>query len=156
MDGDRRHLSKTLCLPDTLRRAIEAIYRDVDSEVSALGAACWARGDCCDFDRAEHRLYASGLETAYAGEGREGPTNPKETLCPFWIDRRCTARERRPLGCRTYFCDPRYQGALEAIHEKHLRRLRELTQVHALSWSYAEFVGAVRASLEGSGTAAGS
>ena len=131
-----------------LRRAVAAIYRDADAEVSALGAACWARGDCCDFTRADHRLYASGLEAAYARETPAGPRNPEESLCPYWIDRRCTARERRPLGCRTYFCDPRYRVALEAIHENHLRRLRELSDNHAFPWSYAEFVAAVRAQAE--------
>ena len=135
-------------LTPELRNAIAAVYRDADAEVSTLGAACWARGDCCDFLRADHRLYASGLETAYARETPAGPRNPQETLCPFWIDRRCTARERRPLGCRTYFCDPRYREPLEAMHERHLRRLRQLSEAHGFPWSYGGFVAALRASAE--------
>jgi len=136
-----------LLSPD-LRSAIAAVYRDADAAVSALGAACWARGDCCDFRRADHRLYATGLETAYASETPAGPRNPEEILCPFWIDGRCATRERRPLGCRTYFCDPRYREPLEAIHEKHLRRLREISEIHGFPWSYSGFVAAVRASAE--------
>ena len=57
--------------------------------------------------------------------------------CPFQIDGLCSQRETRPLGCRVYFCDPSFSGAMEAIMEEGIRRLKEITDRHALGWDYA-------------------
>jgi Fe-S-cluster containining protein len=135
-------------LPPAASKELEAVYQELDSQVRALGVACWARGDCCDFERCDHRLYASTVEIAYVLEKRAetltagGPGSAK--LCPFWKEGKCTERERRPLGCRTFFCDRRYREPLEALYENYHRRLRELAERHALEWRYLPFVDAVR------------
>jgi hypothetical protein len=124
--------------------------------VASLGAACWARGDCCDFERAGHRLHASWIEVAHVREKHPQGFAAGSRLCPFWKEGKCTERERRPLGCRTHFCDGRYRDPLEAIHERQLRRIREMARDHGLPWAYAEFVGALRSpppSEEGPGSA---
>src|SRR5690606_31811096 len=44
--------------------ALDGLYADVAREIAARGPVCWASGRCCNFDRAGHRLYATGLEAA--------------------------------------------------------------------------------------------
>lgn len=138
----------TISLPPALRDELEEAYRELDAEVRSLGVACWARGDCCDFERSDHRLYASTVEIAYVIEKRgnaiEAEGGRSSKLCPFWKEGKCTERERRPLGCRTYFCDRRYREPLEALYEKYHRRLQKLAERYALDWRYEPFVEAVR------------
>ncbi len=132
-------------LPATLAGELASIYQDLDREVRTLGVACWARGDCCDFERCDHRLYASSVEIEFVMEKR-GASHPGESsLCPFWLEGMCTERERRPLGCRTYFCDRRYKDPLESLHEKYLGRIQRAAQAHGYAWSYRPFVTAMRA-----------
>jgi hypothetical protein len=44
---------------------LEAIYAGVAREIEARAPACWASGRCCNFDKAGHLLYVTGLEAAY-------------------------------------------------------------------------------------------
>ena len=132
-------------LPATLRRELESCYRELAAEIAALGVACWATGRCCDFSRVDHHLYASSVEIAFVREkhGRVAARQSdsgKALLCPFWQDGRCEERERRPLGCRTYFCDPRYRTSLEQLYEKHLARLRSAADREGYRWCYAPFL----------------
>ena len=131
-------------LPDSARLELEEVYRDVDEQVRSLGVACWARGDCCNFERAEHRLYASTVEVAYVAETR-GRTHPAGScLCPFWKEGRCTERDRRPLGCRVYHCDARYRVPLEALYESAYRKIRAIADRHEIPWRYGLFVESMR------------
>ncbi len=131
-------------LPGPVRSEIESIYRDLEAEIRALGVGCWARGDCCDFERCDHKLYASSLEVAYVKEKHPKPFPLDGVLCPFWKEGKCTERERRPLGCRTHFCDRRYRTQLESLYEKHYRRIRGLAAKLEIPWSYRPFVNALR------------
>lgn len=135
-------------LSPRLRRALEAIYEELNSEVAALGVTCWVRGVCCDFERADHRLYASSLELAYVLEAHDGPLPFSGRLCPFWKEGQCTERERRPLGCRTYFCDERYRDRLEALYEKYYSRLKATAEKEGFDWSYGEFVEGLKDARE--------
>lgn len=44
---------------------LERIYALCTNEIRLRGPSCWASGRCCNFDRAEHRLYVTGIEAAY-------------------------------------------------------------------------------------------
>jgi Fe-S-cluster containining protein len=122
---------------------LEKLYREVEREVLSLGVGCWARGDCCDFSRFDHKLMASSLEIAYVKEKHPGRLDAGSSLCPFWKAGKCTERERRPLGCRTFFCDRRYRGILEDLHAKYYLRLRQIARSHPCPWGYEPFVDAV-------------
>ena len=50
---------------ERLVAALESIYDAAADAIAARGPACWASGRCCNFDRAGHRLYVTGLEAAY-------------------------------------------------------------------------------------------
>src|SRR5262245_11116150 len=128
---------------------IAELYGELERAVRSLGVGCWIRGDCCDFDRVDHRLFASSLEIAHVRAKHPQAFPAEGRLCPFWKDGKCTERERRPLGCRTYFCDRRYKEQLEALHEVYYRRLRELAASEGLPWAYMPFVAALRAPPEG-------
>jgi hypothetical protein len=132
-------------MPPALRAALESAYRELDGEILALGVGCWERGDCCEFERCDHRLFASSVEIAYVAQKHAPPLPARGVLCPFWSAGKCTERERRPLGCRTYFCDRRYREQLQALYEKYHRRLQELAVEHGSPWSYQPFVEALTA-----------
>ena len=131
-------------LSDDARRELEELYREVDRRIASTGVECWVRGVCCDFDRTDHRLYASSIEVAYVREKhwQEWPSDSR--LCPFWVEGRCTERERRPLGCRTYFCDASFRDETHSIYEVAHRAIQELAARHGLDYRYTPFVDALR------------
>jgi hypothetical protein len=48
----------------------------------------------------------------------------------------CTARERRPLGCRVYFCDPKFVDAGPAISEQYVAAFKQLHNQTGIPWEY--------------------
>ncbi|HKE01301.1 MAG TPA: YkgJ family cysteine cluster protein [Planctomycetota bacterium] len=120
---------------------LRALYARVDARVAASGVVCWMRGDCCDFPRAGHRLFATLLEVDLAAEHgpRLGPAE-RDGWCEMYRGGRCAGRETRPLACRTYFCDPAHRGALEALHEESLAELRSLERRLGYPAGYGDFL----------------
>jgi hypothetical protein len=131
-------------ISDELRAEIEDLYRRVDAEIARIGVVCWLRGKCCDFEHNEHRLWASSVEIAYVDEKHPEPFAPGSVLCPFWKDGLCTERERRPLGCRTYFCDPAHREATESAYERFHAEFRALADRFDVPYTYRDFVAALR------------
>lgn len=62
--------------------------------------------------------------------------------CPYQVGSRCTARARRPLGCRTYFCRAGEEWSASLYEEFHAG-LRELHENHDAPYAYAELSKAV-------------
>lgn len=133
---------------EDVRSRLEGVYARAGAEIEARGPSCWASGRCCNFDRAGHRLYVTGLEAAYVVEGlqeresrasrgvQEGTrvislpvieTAQAVGGCPFQERNLCGVHEIKPLGCRVYFCD---RGAEEWQQELSERLLKELRAVH--------------------------
>src|SRR5262249_45409025 len=69
-------------------------------------------------------------------EGLPAGSSIDEASCPFQIDGLCTARERRPLGCRVYYCDPSYGATGSALSERFVARLKVLHDEAATPWEY--------------------
>ena len=80
------------------------VYQEVSDQISKRQMICNMRGICCDFDRADHRLYATKLEIAYFISESGLPTGVTPSTCPWFSEGKCFAREGRVLGCRAYFC----------------------------------------------------
>jgi Fe-S-cluster containining protein len=118
------------------------VYEALDAELLATGAICRASGNCCNFPEYGHTLFATGLEAEYvrAHVPSEKFRWASEELCPFWVDRKCTIREHRALGCRSYFCDREKTEALQAIHEKYLERIRGIERAHGIAPRYAPLI----------------
>lgn len=130
---------------------LEAIYAEVAREISERGPACWASGRCCNFEKAGHRLYTTGLEAAYT-VARLGAGTPVRVLlapdveraravggCPFQEGNLCGVHGVRPLGCRVYFCDRSAQQWQYDLTERGMARMRELHDRHGIVYAYAEW-----------------
>jgi Fe-S-cluster containining protein len=122
---------------DGLTQELLALYDELDREVAAAGAVCQVSGRCCRFVEYGHTLFLSRVEAELLLEQpAKGETQLDEANCPYQVDRLCTARERRPLGCRVYFCNPEYEGKAEEISERYIKRLKELHAAHGREWDY--------------------
>jgi len=125
-------------MSEQTRRLVLEMYRDVDREVAAAGPVCVASGRCCRFKEYGHTLFLSNLEADVLlrdAPPYEGPVS--SDFCPFQKGNLCTAREPRPLGCRIYYCDPKYQDTGAALSEKYLHRLKRLADEAGIPWLYA-------------------
>ena len=133
---------------------LEALYAEVDAFVARARAVCILRGGCCRFEQAGHELFATALEADYAA-ARHPQAPPPEApgRCPYHRAGRCTAREGRPLGCRTYFCDRRTQSVLAEAHEHFLADLRKSVVELGYPVAYERFPALLAA--RGIGSAAG-
>ena len=118
------------------------LYVQADSEILATGTACRLSGNCCNFPEYGHKLYATRLEAEFIRRNvpREKFRWQSADLCPFWVERKCTIREHRALGCRSFFCDTSQTDALQAIHEKYLARIREIERRHGIEPDYAPLI----------------
>jgi len=125
--------------------AMQSLYRDADRRISEQGATCWNKGDCCKFGRFGHRLYVTALETAcYLAAG--DATAPTEAdVCPHAHDGKCHARDRRPLGCRVFYCDPAARSWQGPLTEEFLARLRTLHDELDVPYFYADWMTVLRA-----------
>src|SRR5690606_31629293 len=98
---------------------------------------CEISGRCCRFQEYGHRLYISRPEAEILLEtGLPAETVIDDGLCPFQRERLCTARERRPLGCRIFFCDPNYTEQMETLSEQSIARLKQLHLEYEIDWEY--------------------
>jgi hypothetical protein len=94
-------------------------------------------GRCCRFDEYGHTLFLSRPEAELLLEqGLPEGARVEPGRCPFQVGTLCTARERRPFGCRVYFCDPRYAGVGEQLTEKHLAELKAEHARQGVAWEY--------------------
>ena len=117
---------------------LRALYAAFDRGTAAIAPVCRASGRCCDFEAFGHELFASRLEVdLLVAESGLAAFDPAPRLCPCRKERRCGARAPRPLGCRAFFCDESRTAAMQALHERFLRRLKELHDRHGIPWSYA-------------------
>ncbi|HEY3966172.1 MAG TPA: hypothetical protein VGM05_16550 [Planctomycetaceae bacterium] len=120
-----------------LREGLLAIYDELAVDIATAAPICELSGRCCRFLEYGHTLFISRPEAELLLEPGL-PENAKvdEAGCPFQIDGLCTARERRPLGCRVYFCDPNYAGTGEALTERSIARLKQLHEETGTPWEY--------------------
>jgi hypothetical protein len=139
-----------------VREAVERLYADAEAEIAAHAPTCWNKGECCQFGQYGHRLYVTALEVAcYLAQGGLTEAGPQPALdaradaCPHAREGRCQARDRRPLGCRIFYCDPAAQHWQGPLTERCLQRLRSLHDELGVPYFYADWMS-VLAALGGS------
>jgi hypothetical protein len=117
------------------RDFLDALQSLLDEATPTDHPPCEACGQCCDFASAGHRLYLSTGEFALLAEPPIPAVQPLR--CPFLVDRHCTRRTTRSLGCRQFFCraDPPESAARYEIHHK---ALQDLHRRHAIPYHYRE------------------
>jgi Fe-S-cluster containining protein len=144
------------------RAALQAVYARVDSALGTqhglpcwvpVAAACRACGECCRFKAGGIILFASAVELAYlvaeagarpfrraprrlAPAARGAAQHAADALwrCPYQQGDLCAARDARPLGCRTYFCDAVARGMGEGVYAEALRDLQQTAADHEAWW----------------------
>jgi hypothetical protein len=120
-----------------LRDDLLALYDDLGVDVAKAAPVCDLSGRCCRFKEYGHTLFISRPEAAVLLEqGLPENAVVDEKVCPFQVKGLCTARERRPLGCRVYYCDPAYAGVGEALTERYLACLKQLHDEAGEPWDY--------------------
>jgi len=129
--------------PDA-RAALAAIYAEVALVIDEHEPRCEVSGRCCRFDEVDHELWSTALEIAYAREVSGDVPEAKPGLCPWHVEGLCTLRDGRPLGCRTFFCDPRWKDLGPEVHELFHQRIGRLHEAHGVTYDYGRFVDRVR------------
>lgn len=120
----------------SLREALLDLYATLDRDIAAANPICNLSGRCCRFKEYGHTLFLSRPEADVLMEPGLPTDQIDDNLCPFQVNGLCTARERRPMGCRVYFCDPNYAGVGEAISERYVSSLKRLHESTGVSWDY--------------------
>jgi hypothetical protein len=137
--------------------AMDAFYAEADRRIAAQNPTCWNRGLCCRFGEYGHRLYVTALEVVYYLARTPGPathglanhldlaTLGDADVCPHARGGICHARDRRPLGCRIFYCDPAAQDWQGPLTEELLAGLRDLHPRLGVPYFYADWMGVLRA-----------
>jgi Fe-S-cluster containining protein len=145
---------------------VAVILAEADQDIASRRPVCLSSGRCCQFETYGHRLYVTAAELLHcslvqapqspparkSGKSDTGATislpqffaqdNPEG--CPFQVDKLCTAREGRPLGCRVYFCDQNAQSWQSEVYEKYHAQLRALHEKFDIPYRYLEWRAGLR------------
>ncbi|HEY4328910.1 MAG TPA: hypothetical protein VGN88_04180 [Phycisphaerae bacterium] len=148
-----------------LSSAVAQILAEADADIAARRPVCISSGRCCHFEDYGHRLYVTAAEAHHFAQ-IHAPSkieNQKSKIenqtitslpqffaqdapkgCPYQVDKLCTAREARPLGCRIYFCDENAQSWQNDVYEKYHAKLAALHKTFDLAYRYIEWRDALR------------
>lgn len=136
---------RSCCTRAEVVGALEAIFADAAAEIARRRPVCEASGRCCNFEKWGHRLYVTGLETAYTITRAGAPTPDALAAaraaggCPYQVLKLCGVHRDKPLGCRLYFCDPTAQGWQVELYERLMTSLRDLHDRFAIEYRYGEW-----------------
>ena len=120
---------------------IVEIYNKLDNELKILNPGCDTCGTCCHFDVFDHELYASTIEVNYILENVTVPPFHKEQrICPFLVDKVCSIREHRTLGCRVFFCNPHYKNVSYEIYNKYYEMIKKIAVRNRFEWHYGPMI----------------
>jgi Fe-S-cluster containining protein len=130
---------------ETFRIELQRLYTELDQAIALASPVCRSSGRCCRFKEYGHTLFLSQPEADLLLEPGLPPGSTVDAdSCPFQIGGLCTARERRPMGCRIYYCDPTYQDRQGEIAEEFIARLKGLHDRWGEAWRYRPLVEFLR------------
>jgi hypothetical protein len=125
-------------LPAALEAELRAIFAELDAEIAAHAPRCETSGRCCRFAEYGHTLFLCELEARLLlADGLPANLTVEDGLCPYQVGGLCAARDRRPTGCRVYFCDPAFAETMPIVAERTIARLKSLHDRLDLPWNYA-------------------
>ncbi len=125
----------------SLQQELLALYAELDRELEPAQAACRACGECCDFPKQGFLLFATSAEAELAARCGPPPASwPDRERCPFHVDGRCLNRRGRPLGCRTYFCDPAAEEQGRRVYADYHDRIKRTIERCAAEYRYGPFL----------------
>lgn len=121
----------------TVRGQLPILYDDLSRDIALAAPVCDLSGRCCRFREYGHTLFLSRPEAELLlSDGIPEHATIDDASCPFQIGGLCTARERRPLGCRVYYCDANYQEFGRDLSERYVARLKGLHVEAGEGWEY--------------------
>ena len=85
-------------------RDLEAVYAELDADLSALTPRCELSGRCCKFRDYKHQLWTTRLELEYLLQKEGPPPVGPDGVCPWLKAGQCSVRDHRMLG-RSDFSD---------------------------------------------------
>lgn len=141
--GTAAHDARDQLMPLSLGEldlAVAQILDAADREIAALAPHCEACGKCCHFEDGARVLFASALEVEFLARRAKPVKLRKRNVCPYLQGQKCTVRDARPLGCRTFFCKDLDAQRLHAVYEDGLCRLAALSRRLGFEWSYGPMV----------------
>lgn len=129
---------------EEVRLVMSAFYARADARIAAQPGTCWNKGACCRFGEYGHRLYVTALEVAYYLAMGETKAPGVTDVCPHACEGKCHVRDRRPLGCRIFFCDPAAQDWQGPLTEELLSELRKIHDELSVPYFYADWMTVLR------------
>jgi Fe-S-cluster containining protein len=137
---------------EDLRQQLPVLYEELARDIAAAAPVCDLSGRCCRFREYGHTLFLSRPEAELLlQEGLPAGSVINDASCPFQINGLCTARERRPLGCRIYYCDPRYADTGTELSEEYIGRLKQMHEAAEQDWEYRPFLHFLNEAVERAG-----
>ncbi len=144
--SDSLHFSRAARMSQSqFEQDVQSVYDWVDAEVAAAEPRCEISGRCCRFRDYGHRLYLTRIEADILfrqplPDEHDTPAHTEaaavDQVCPYQKNGLCTGREKRPLGCRIYFCDPSFDERCCEITEEAISRLKQIHERHNRPWEY--------------------
>ena len=125
--------------------AMRGFFAETDRLVAQEPATCWNKGNCCKFGQFGHRLFVTTLEACYYLSQGDPPPPIESDSCPHAFDGKCHARDRRPLGCRIFYCDAIAQAWQGPLTEERLARLRTMHDELDVPYFYEDWMTILRA-----------
>ncbi|MGD0573046.1 MAG: YkgJ family cysteine cluster protein [Sedimentisphaerales bacterium] len=132
---------------DLIIARVSEIYNWLDQQLAKKGIAgqCAACGECCDFERYDHRLYVTTPEIIYfVGKLDEG--NIKQMTsgrCCYQVNGKCSVHTHRFSGCRIFCCkgDAAFQSELT---EEAIKKFKALCAELQIPYRYVELPAALK------------
>lgn len=130
-----------------LIKAMDDFYSWLDRHIienKKIIGQCQACGQCCDFEKYDHRLYLTTPELIYFFE--HVPTENRKQMatgtCPYNMDGKCTVYEYRFAGCRIFCCigDQDFQNNLS---ETALQKLKTICKEYNIEYQYQNLKAAL-------------
>lgn len=122
---------------DAVKRELPVLYEALARDIAAIAPVCEVSGRCCRFREYGHTLFLSRPEAELLFEaGLPAETVIDEGACPWQVGGLCTARDKRPMGCRIYFCDPTYAESSGELSERYIGKLKRAHDESFTPWEY--------------------
>lgn len=122
------------------------IYSTIEKETAKKKPICISSGRCCHFEKFGHRLYVTGLETAWCLLQQERNLQTEEVAnakqagtCPFLENGLCSVHLIRPFGCRIFFCDAETKEWQEELYEQCHQLMQNLHQELDVEYIYQDW-----------------
>lgn len=125
--------------------AMRHFYADADREINEQNPVCRNKGECCRFGEFGHRLYVTSLEIVYYLATGNLPPPVTADACPHSLDGQCRARDRRPLGCRIFYCDPHARQWQGPMSERRIETLKAMHEAMHVPYMYVDWMAVMRA-----------